>query len=352
MKKILVVCAAITLSCFLVHAQEAEDTGRGAGLSVISRLDAGVNSDKNEGTYFSFGNTSLYTLFEGNISENWSFSVANHWLGADFEGPGFKYGLLYPTGDLYANTFNLPFTGKSGNSIIDWAYASYTYDNWVLSVGKIPLAVGGFEFDEYDFDVNPATTSTLWNSFFVYQRGFSIAYTTADEAHTITAQISTNQYNNSPALAIKWNGEIGIWSTNYSVMLSDRCRPLSNNNSVSAIISIGNRLAYKYLYLTIDMINRAGDPLYNYTDIDGFTFLSTLGVKASETLDLSAKYCLESFHQLDGEDYYLDFVRPIFSIQADWHPIDNLRVQGYAGVTEGLAYAAIGATYTFDFKLW
>ncbi|MBO7071773.1 MAG: hypothetical protein J6W09_10855 [Bacteroidales bacterium] len=353
MKKILVVCAAISLSCFLVRAQEAENTGSGAGLSVISRLDAGITRDINEGTYFNFGNTSLYTAFEGNISENWSFYVANHWIGSDFAAAGFKDGILIPTGELYKNTINLPFTGKSGNSFFDCAYLTYTFGDYEVSAGKLPLLVGGFEFDEEDYDVHPITTSTLWNSFFVYQYGATISRSISDGAHTFTAQIATNQRNNAPAFGFKWNGEIGGWlSTNYSILLSDHNRQFHDGNSLSAIISIGNKITYREFYGTFDYINRAGDPLYNYTDIDGYTLLMTIGMQLRENVDISGRYCLERFHQKNGDAYYLDYVRPNASLQVNWFPMDGLRVQGCAGLSEGLLYALVGATYTIDFKLW
>ena len=354
MKKILVVCAAITLSCFLVRAQEAEDTGSGAGLSVVSRFDAGLTYDKNEGTYFNFGNTSLYTLFEGNISENWSFTVINHWIGADWGAAGFRDGILAPTEDLIINTFNFPFTGKSGNSLFDEAHINYTYQDWEIQAGKMPLVVGGFEFDEYDFDVNSIATSTFWNSFTVYQYGVSVSRSINDGAHTFTAQLATNQRNNAPAFGFRWVGEIDWWSTNYSLLFSDHNRVFHKGNSLGMILSLGNRFTYRDFTATIDFINRAGDPLYNYSDIDGYTLLMTLGYKSSDTFDISTRFCLERFNQKKTDDtYYIeDFTRPNASIQANWYPLDGLRVQGCAGLTEGMIYAVLGATYTIDFKLW
>ena len=358
MKKILVVCAAITLSCFLVRAQEAEDTGSGAGLSVISRLDAGVNFDSSEGTFFNFGNTSLYTLFEGNISENWSFSVANHWIGSDWTSAGFLDGLLAPTELLITNTLNYPFSGYAGNSLFDWAYITYNMGSWEFSGGKMPLVVGGFEFDEYDFDVNPVTTSTFWNSFTVYQYGLSAAWTSQDEAHTVTLQLATDQYNTRPAFGVKWNGELfGFWSTNYSILVGQHFNQVRNKYSIRPILSLGNRFTYENFTLTTDFISRAGDPLYNYPDIDGYTFLATLGYTLNETLDVSLRYCHEKYEQKFPNDegtlvYYAKDINPNLSLQANWYPMENLRVQGCAGLRKDMAYIMAGATYTFDFKLW
>ena len=358
MKKILVVCAAITLSCFLVRAQEAENTGSGAGLSVISRLDAGLNFDSREGTFFNFGNTSLYTLFEGNISENWSFSVANHWLASDWTSAGFLDGLLAPTELLYVNTLNYPFSGHSGNSIFDWAYVTYNMGSWEFSGGKMPLLVGGFEFDEYDFDVNPITTSTFWNSFTVYQYGVSAAWTSQDEAHTVTLQLASDQNNTRPAFAVKWNGDLfGFWSTNYSLLIEQYYNLTRKAYSIIPVLSLGNRFTYNNFTLTADYISRAGDPLYNFPDIEGYTFLTTLGYTFDETLDVSLRYCHEKFaERIPDEEgnlvYYYKDLWGNLSAQANWYPIENLRVQGCAGIRTGMPYIMAGATYTFDFKLW
>jgi len=345
MKKILVVCAAITLSCFLVRAQEAEDTGRGAGLSIIPRLDAGIlHSDE---TSFSFGNTSLYTLFEGNITENWSFSVANHWGASDWGGTSFEDGILTPTADLY--NLYLPFSGESGNNFLDWAYITYAPGSWAFSLGKMPLIVGGFEFDEYDFDVNPMTTTLFWNTFTVYQYGASAAWTTPNEAHTFTAQVAANQFNNSVGFGVKWNGQIGPWSTNYSVFMSKYARPWASSDAFLPIISIGNRLDFEPFSLTVDFMNRCGDPYYTTTDLYGYTLLATAAYAPSESFDLSARFAWNDayFELTDSyENYYT------YSLQGNWYPIDNLRIQGCAGMMDEDFFATVGATYTFEFKLW
>ena len=70
MKK-LVVFAASMLSCFLVYSQEADDSGRSVGLSFIPRIDLSTGS--------TLGDSSFYTLVEGDINEYFSFSICNHW---------------------------------------------------------------------------------------------------------------------------------------------------------------------------------------------------------------------------------------------------------------------------------
>lgn len=337
----------MTLLCSLVHAQEAENSGRGAGLTVVSRLDGGLNYYKDEGFEFNFGNTSLYTLFEGNISENWSFSVANHWLASDCGCGNFQEGIIDPTVALYG--INKPFCGESFNNFLDWAYITYAPGSWEFSLGKMPLIVGGFEFDEYDFDVNPMTTSLLWNSLTVYQLGATASWTTPDEAHTFTLQVAADQFNANPAFGLRWVGELGFWSTNYSVLFSQYSNPFASTDTYKPILSAGNRLTFEPFTVTVDYVNRCGDADFLTTDLDGHTLLSTVAYAPSESFDVSVRCAWNQayFEALDTRvNYYT------YSLQGNWYPMDNLRVQGCAGLMDSVAFATIGATYTFEFNLW
>ena len=81
MKKLVVLAASILL-CTLAQAQGADDSGASAGITIVPRIDFNPvfsGSDKE----VTLGNSSLYSLFEGNISENLSFSVCNHWLSSE-----------------------------------------------------------------------------------------------------------------------------------------------------------------------------------------------------------------------------------------------------------------------------
>ena len=87
-------------------------------MSVIPRLDLNpcFSTVKGEGGEFTLGNSSLYSLFEGNITENLSFSVCNHWAGFDSVDDVFA-----TTKDLYAYTLYSDTTNW-----LDWAYLTYT----------------------------------------------------------------------------------------------------------------------------------------------------------------------------------------------------------------------------------
>ena len=353
MKKFLVVCAAATLCCSLVSAQEAEDTGRGAELSIVPRLDAGVfRSIEDKSTSFNFGNTSLYTFLEGNISENWSFALSNHWVASDFLGTTLQDGIYDPTHCLYILTH--PFSGECFNNFIDWAYVTYAPGNFEFSLGKMPMIVGGFEFEENDVDVHPIGTSLFWNTFTVYQTAFSASWTTPSEMTTLTFQVSADQFNARPAFGLKWTGAYGPFSPNWSVVLINPVEPLDPaSTSLYPIISIGNRLTFGDFTLTADFINRCGDPEYDIPDVKGHTLLSTLAYAPSEQFNMSLRCCWNRTNEPALEYENANFLTT--SLQANWYPIeddDMFRIQFCAGMMDKNPFAVLGTTWNFGFKLW
>ena len=154
MKKTLALLAAIS-SCFCTYAQEAESADNTPELTIIPRVDVNpyipVGNKGNAGVDFS--NTGLYTLFEGNIGEHFSYSMCNHWLSTDPKS-------------LYQNTFR-----SDDTNWVDWANITYSTGCFSLTVGKDVLAIGGFELDAYDVDSHINLSSTFWNNIAMYQWG-------------------------------------------------------------------------------------------------------------------------------------------------------------------------------------
>ena len=155
MKKILLSSAALLL-CFLAHSQGAKSTGSSAELTVIPMLELAAGSGASDNSSgFSLGNSSLYTSFEGSLSEHFSWFVVNHWLsGADFEDPWWPYNSLG-----YSSTTNW----------LDFCRADISAGNWVFSLGKDMISTGGMEFDDWDWDIRYGLSSPLWNELPSYQ---------------------------------------------------------------------------------------------------------------------------------------------------------------------------------------
>ena len=170
MKKFLLTMAAL-LPCLLSHSQQ---------LKFVPRLEASpVFSTGGEEHDFSFpgilGESSLYTFFEGDISEHFSFLVSNHWLSTDSMG-------LYKDTFFYSNTSNW----------VDFLNFTYTLDWFSLTLGKDALHIGGWEYDPYDVYSHSAIMSSVWNNLPVYQWGVSAAFALPWEDNSIDVQMASS----------------------------------------------------------------------------------------------------------------------------------------------------------------
>lgn len=386
MKRILVLLAVLALSSSPLFSQEADEPGRGAGLSVIPRVDIGGIYD-GEGESFapSFGNTSLYTLFEGNISDKWSFSVANHWIQADgWSGASFD-ALKLPSTDLYH--FN--FEGNTPN-FIDWAYLCFAPGDFEFTIGKQPLLMGGFEFDNYDFDVNPFMASELWNTYTCYRPAFNAAYNIAAIESQAVLQLASGPQG-FLSLGLGWNGTYGPLSIKYSAL---SYKTQYSNDPNELLLSLGHSLELGDFTLNLDYFNRCGDPNYLYDDdvtiafpaVHGHTVVASLlwapegkwdaGIKcAFNGVDPEAPYGFFTdgtvrypANVIDGTPYLTTDgeVKEQGTINggawASWYPLadsKDLRIQAAAGLNAynysmggGSLFFTLGATWNFNIKLW
>ena len=71
MKKLVVLAASILLYT-LAQAQEGSDSGTSAGITIVPRIDFNPIFYGGNDKEVTLGNSSLYSLFEGNITENLS----------------------------------------------------------------------------------------------------------------------------------------------------------------------------------------------------------------------------------------------------------------------------------------
>ncbi len=224
MKKLLIFFAAL-LPCFLAYSQEAEETGSYAEFQIIPRFDYNPyfflrqSGDGSSGNDFTFGNSSIYTLIEGQFSEHVSFLINNHWLAGDKSWDATK--ALYGS-TLYSNS----------NNWVDLAYVDFNFGNWSFRLGKDCISSGGFEYDDYDVNVDYLSTasegeqkillaSNLWYNLPGYQWGARAAYSIQDHT-TLSFQMITSPFGERPfasglyAYSLRWDGNYGnlsnIWT--------------------------------------------------------------------------------------------------------------------------------------------
>ena len=182
MKRLFVLFAFLLLSC-TAYVQDLKAQSEGT-LLIVPRLDLDPAYSGGEWS-FDLGSTSLYTLFEGNLTRNLSFSVSNHWLA-------FCTG-IDDTADLYRNTWRSNVTNW-----VDWANLTLKMGNFFVSAGKDYMRIANFEIEEYDYNAHWQMNSLFWNTFQVYQWGGRFGWQTEDESLTLSLQMTTDPIMTRP----------------------------------------------------------------------------------------------------------------------------------------------------------
>lgn len=337
MKRLLVVCAASLLPCFLVSAQEADNSGRSVELSVIPRLDLNpiFSTEKGVGGEFTLGNTSLYSLFEGNLNDNLSFSVCNHWAGFDS-----VHDVFATTKDLYAYTLR-----SDSTNWLDWAYLTYTVGNFAFSVGKDMVTTGGLEFDDYDFEVHPSLVSSFWQNFSCYQWGAKVAFTTPSESDSIGFQFTTSPYGERPFASklfnysLEWRGEHGPLETIWSATAVG-----TEPGAFQPVIALGQRLNFDSWTAGFDFFSIVGDEL----DIlaKGITLMPSVSYSPSEAFTVLAKCGYEKYSS------EFDFQRLWGGLALHWFPVENLRVHAVASYDNAFSFVSLTAGILYNISLF
>ena len=348
MKKILSVCAAFLLPCCLLFSQEAESSGAGAELSIVPRLDLGVcgpvgnNDGKVEPT---LGNSSIYTLFEGNITEHISFYLENHWA---------SFGLVDKKWDKYAYTDLYDHTGHSDwDNWLNAAYLQYDFDSgfWA-NLGKSILYMGGMEFDEYDVLVHPMMASTLWNNFQPFQWQVSAGWTNESGNTTLGLQMSTSPYGEHPfssglySYAAQWRGEYGPLANIWSFAMVGK-----GDGEYYPLLSLGQRFSIgESLSISLDYSNAVSLDVLD----KGHYAYAGISWKPVESIEVIGRAGMESSKFYEG---WGDRTRWNFGGGVHWFPLkDSEALRIHATFSRNGNYdcweALAGAVYHFSFSLF
>ncbi|MBQ9309423.1 MAG: hypothetical protein IJ222_00985 [Bacteroidales bacterium] len=330
MKKSLAVLAAFVLPSFLLFSQEADEPGSGAELTVIPRIDLGLPAN--------LGNSSIYSLFEGNISDNLSFSVSNHWASFSSDFKSFDTDAIT---DLYKYTWRSDWTNWC-----DWAYLEYGAGDFAFRIGKDMIYAGGIEFDAYDYDVHLPLMSGLWHNLSCYQWGGAIDWSPS-ESTLFSAQVATSPYGERPfgsglyTYGLKWVGEEGpvnnIWQ--YSA--------IDTGDGFFHLISLGQTVSLSdALSITLDWRNAVCDP--DELLLKGSTADLSLLWAPSESLELEVKGGWEN--RKDDDSF-------LYGCSANWYPEKfgrSLRIHAslaHNDLFEDSFYATVGVMYYLNLHI-
>ena len=346
MKRLSVLLLCLVM-CAASFAQENEHS-----FLVVPRLEANPYIGGNQ--TFDMGNTSLYTLFEGELSETFSYSVMNHWLSAE-------------PAALYQNTFR-----SDDFNWLDWAYVTADLGKVDLNIGKQAILIGMFEQDDYDYDVCYNLSSTVWNNLQTYNWGLSLGYTSDDEDTRIAAQITASPlgaYLNSGlfAYSLYMSEEFEVYQSILSANVFEYEDPFAGyGKSHIYTLAWGNRFTFDDWEITLDWMGRG----YSPRNLDEESYIASVKYFIDDKFDVMLKGGWERnrsdedvFGYMDepgflptslawmkaatGKDYLFG------GLLLNYYPLDDeesLRLHGALAANnyaKGLS-VTIGATYYLD----
>lgn len=211
MKKIQLLLAGVVLCLTNINsgAQVSADIG------VIGRIDANPTFYFTKGMHpdFCFGNSVFYTDVEASFGENVKMTWVGHWLetgAAELPFMTQDPDYYYTTPDLYKSTWR-----SDSNTWTDFFYFDFLAGNWAFRLGKDVVAIGGFEYDAWDWDCTYSMTSLYWQCNAAYQWGASVNWMTPSEMSDFTVQAVSTPYTERPwqhgmgSYAFKYHGEYG-----------------------------------------------------------------------------------------------------------------------------------------------
>lgn len=281
MKK-LFLCAALYLCCVCANAQFTLDLG------VVGRVDSnptfyfkkGVKPEHN------FGNSVVYTTLESSFGEHLSLTWIAHWAETGADATIFKN-----TPELYKNTWR-----ADCNSWTDFAYIDLTFGGFTLRGGKDCIAVGGFEYDPFDWECTYDMTSLHWQNTPAYQWGGSAIFTTASENTTFQLQAVSSSacerpwQNGMGQYFFKYTGSYGPIETSNSYGLM-QTTPFGQKFDAVEMLNLGLRgTIAETVAIGAEWMNRRdfSAPLASARDFFGKSFkvLGTVDITPSEMFEL------------------------------------------------------------------
>ena len=280
---------------------------------------------------FDFGATSLYTVFDGNLGDYFSFSFSNHW---------FAYQTSFDdTKDLYRNTWL-----ADECNWVDWANVSLHLGNFALTLGKDYIHFGTFENDAYDFDSHEQLNSALWSGYQVYQWGGSLNWYSSDESAHVMLQMTSEQSMGKPFGSRKLGDYV------YNLFGSYEFGPVTLMGAVGHYKSLGWMGSLGVQGEIADVLTLTGES-YLSSDYLGFT------AKAAADLGDHFNLFVKGGYDRGQNEWILEGQRFFCGLGGYWYPLrdsKDLRIHllsTYDNLYEQVCFSA-GITYALNLKLF
>lgn len=176
---------------------------------------------------------------------------------------------------------------QGSGSKTDFMILSYhAHKNWSITAGKMPLAVGGWEYDLPPIDVYFA--SLFWNNFACYEVGAQVEYHSNNKKHDIIFQVTNSTFTPDKfagmyAYNLIWYGNVGLLKTAYSINMMEQKKGEYIN-----YISLGNDFDFGKMHLVVDFINRG---FFNQSDFlfGDFSLIGEVKYAFNDKFTLMAK---------------------------------------------------------------
>lgn len=171
---------------------------------------------------------------------------------------------------------------------IDWLYLNWDATEWLsLTAGKLPVAIGGVEYDMYPADIYMA--SEYANEINGFQWGAHLAFhpTKADNIILQLAQSPLHEIagENKWSIHTEWLAAHGIWHPLWSVSALQ-----SVGSDWMGILALGNRFDFcRWCRMDLDLTARTGMKKEQWTGKD-WTIVSELSFTPIDALRIFGRY--------------------------------------------------------------
>ena len=196
-----------------------------------------------------------------------------------------------------------------GSSKTDYMIVTYQgHKNLSVTAGKMPLAVGGWEYDLAPIDVYYA--SQFWNTFNCYDVGGQVAFHSNNKKHDIIFQITNStfyeneenyKFEGKYAYNLLWYGRMGFFKTSYSFNMIEQTKHHYIN-----YIALGNMFDFDRLDFYIDFMNRG---FFHQKDffLGDFTLIGEVKYAFTDKFTLVAKGGYDrNINDIYGKSQFMD----------------------------------------------
>ena len=255
------------------------------------------NADAKPSYASNFNGRYLMFVLDGNISPKFSYSL--------------RYRMIHPSHTHDFDTVNsLVGSWRGMFNATDWANLTYRpTKNWEITVGKMLVFYGSYEFDYNPLDVY------MWSGWGgrvgCFQFGVLGKYITNDGRNNILFQINNSPFADPLSLgamysySVQWNGKFGVFNALYS----DNLIEYQPGRFIN-YISLGNQFNFGPVKFELDYMNRYGGRGTHF--LKDFSLIGKLNYNCMNRLNIFVKGGLDyNMAQEEGETDAIDMlIRP------------------------------------------